>query len=169
MRNFFHSSAFALNCAWDFGTSILLKSKAVSLIIGHISVALDKINLHLTWLILKHWLMFSLSLCLKYPDPLQPYQLHYSRHVQHGLIFTLFSRYLNEQNSRNFTFLRWWIIILPVNEVDEYSTSCPWQNVPRSCKVVSSSCSCALIAHWPLFRPFGQKNLSVLFIWKYSK
>lgn len=53
------SSAFVLIVC---GTLVLLfKYKAVSLITGHISLVLDKINLHLTLLIFKNWFMSSLS------------------------------------------------------------------------------------------------------------
>lgn len=101
-RNIFHSSAFALTVHGTLPLSFC-EYKAVSLITGCILVALDKINLHLTLFIFKCWLMCSVSLCLKYPNPLQPYQLHCSGGTQRGWILTLFSRCFNEQNSRKLT------------------------------------------------------------------
>jgi len=89
VRNTFHSSAFA--CIVHETLVLLLKYKAISFIIAHISVALDKISLHLT-LIFQCWLMCSLHLRLKYP-----YQLHCSRDTQHDWILALVLKYLNEK------------------------------------------------------------------------
>lgn len=100
MQYIFLLSAFVLIVR---GTSVLLfKYKVVSLIIGHISLVLDKINLHLILLIFKSCLMSSLNLCLKYLGLLQSCQLFCSGGVQHGWILTLLSRYFNELNASKF-------------------------------------------------------------------
>lgn len=100
MRYVFLSSAFVLTVR---GTLVLLlKYKAVSLIVGHISLVLDKINLHVALLIFKSWLMSSFSLCLKYLGLLQSCQLHCSGGAQHGWILALLSRYFSELNGRKF-------------------------------------------------------------------